>query len=125
MARPSPKASADRRDKRELLRQIEDESVRPLLGVVPLTPGSFSKIALGRAEIEAANLPAAAKRIGDAFSRGKPFSEQAFKTTVNVRVALGGGLVFDDAVKGLSAGHALWRAALNWPGAQWIQRIGK
>ena len=51
-----------------------------------------------------------------------PYAEQAFPVSLRVRVhfpaeAGRGADVFEDAVKGLNAGHAMARARSNWPGA--------
>lgn len=66
------------------------------------------------------------KRFMTVTEKGKPFAEQNFPTTIQVRVKLGGPnpQSFIDEVKGLNSGQALRRATDNWPSAESIQIIG-
>ena len=52
------------------------------------------------------------------------FHEQAFPAVIKVRVELPGQIPFFDEIKGLNTGHALERAAANWPFASRIQIVG-
>ena len=54
----------------------------------------------------------------------KSYSEQRFKTSIDVRVTLPDGITHEDSVKGLNEGHALARAASNWPDATKIEVLG-
>ena len=53
-----------------------------------------------------------------------PFDEQSFPVEVAVRVSFEDGQTFIDGVKGLNIGHALRRAASNWPSASDIKVLG-
>ncbi len=48
----------------------------------------------------------------------KSYHEQAYKHSQTVRVILESGDEFEDEIKGLNKGHALYLAHLNWPGAK-------
>ena len=48
----------------------------------------------------------------------KSYFDQQYKHSQPVRVTFEDGTSMYDAVKGLNAGHALWRAGENWPGAK-------
>jgi len=111
------KAAKARAKPPSLKEQFTDESVRPSLGIMPMGPGGFARGVLGRAEIAAANAK------NEMRSGGSTYFEQKFKTSINVRVHHAVGRVHDDAVKGMNAAHALWRAARNWPSAIKIERI--
>ncbi len=48
----------------------------------------------------------------------KSYEEQKYKHSQCVRVILEDGQDFEDEIKGLNKGHALWLAEKNWPGAK-------
>lgn len=48
----------------------------------------------------------------------KSYYDQNYKHSQAVRVTLEDGDVFEDEIKGLNAGHALYLARLNWVGAK-------
>lgn len=50
----------------------------------------------------------------------KTYWEQNYKHSQVVRVVFEDGTEFDDEIKGLNKGHALYLAKLNWPGAEVI-----
>lgn len=53
----------------------------------------------------------------------KGFAETNYPHELRVRVDLGDGQIFDDAIKGLNGPHALERALRNWPDAVSIKPI--
>ena len=53
--------------------------------------------------------------------KGKGYSEQAYKTSIRVKVKFKDGTTITDSVKGMNEGHALTRAKSNWPGAAGIK----
>jgi len=53
--------------------------------------------------------------------KGKGYSEQAYKTSIKVKVKFKDGKTITDDVKGMNEGHALTRAKSNWPGAAVIK----
>ena len=88
--------------------------------------GQATKIAMGGMEAKGAS---ATVRAG-----GKAFDEQKYSTGIKVRVEWDDALLADgtrgkdfieDEVKGMNAGHALRRAAENWPDASRVQIIGE
>jgi hypothetical protein len=66
--------------------------------------------------------PAIAARAGESVG-SKTFAEQKYPTTIRVRVFGAADAPFEDEVKGLNSGHALARAAANWPAASRIEVI--
>jgi hypothetical protein len=54
----------------------------------------------------------------------KGYHEQNYPHSQPVRVTMPDGSSFVDAVKGMNAGHAMWRARDNWPGAS-IEKAAK
>ncbi len=68
------------------------------------------------------------KKASDRPPQTKPrkgFADEKFKHTQKVRVSFKDGDKFTDSIKGLNRGHALSRAAANWPTASRIVAIGK
>jgi hypothetical protein len=51
----------------------------------------------------------------------KGYAEQQYPASVNLRVTWHDGMTHEDSVRGLNAGHALARAASNWPDAHRIE----
>ena len=83
----------------------------------------FGRMAIHPQEMD----PKRFQTIKDQFNMMKPrvgYEEEKFKTGVNLRITLPDGEVFEDGIKGLNVGHALRRAADNWPAATRIQVIG-
>lgn len=85
-----------------------------------------TKIAMGGMEAKGAS---ATVRAG-----GKAFEDQKYSTGIKVRVEWDDTLLADgtrgkdfieDEIKGMNAGHALRRAAENWPDASRVQIIGE
>jgi hypothetical protein len=48
----------------------------------------------------------------------KPFEEQKYKHSQKVRIILSSGEDFEDEIKGLNKGHALYLAKKNWEGSK-------
>lgn len=62
----------------------------------------------------------------------KTYHEQRYQVSIKVRVTIAtlifGGVeteVFEDEIKGLNRGHALYLAQKNWPDATCIQEVGQ
>jgi len=53
------------------------------------------------------------------------FHAEKFRTSIPVKTSFSGPFAqtFYDEIKGLNAGHALWRGRQNWPGAT-VSQIG-
>jgi len=56
--------------------------------------------------------------------KGKSYEDSTYPVATDLRIEYPGN-VFDDGLKGLNAGHALRRAADNWPDATEVRIIGK
>jgi len=52
---------------------------------------------------------------------GKGYAEQAYKTSIKVKVKFKDGKTITDNIKGMNEGHALARAKSNWPGSAVIK----
>tara|TARA_R110002074_G_C11989339_1_gene612845 strand:+ start:47 stop:424 length:378 start_codon:yes stop_codon:yes gene_type:complete len=52
---------------------------------------------------------------------GKGYAEQAYNTSIKVKVKFKDGKTITDSVKGMNEGHALARAKSNWPGSAVIK----
>ena len=52
---------------------------------------------------------------------GKGYAEQAYKTSIKVKVKFKDGETITDSIKGMNEGHALARAKSNWPGSAVIK----
>ena len=52
---------------------------------------------------------------------GKSYAEQAYKTSIKVKVKFKDGKTIIENVKGMNEGHALARAKSNWPGSAVIK----
>jgi hypothetical protein len=97
-------------------------------GVAGMISGPASRLALNPALMD----PKRFMTVRGAGERGifkEPLSwlEQNFPVSAKVRVEmqhLGEPMIFEDEVQGLNLGHALRRAADNWPDAKRIQLIG-
>ena len=53
----------------------------------------------------------------------KTYNEQSYKTSILVNITFDNGYTFEDGIKGLNIGHALYLARQNWEGAT-IDYIG-
>lgn len=55
----------------------------------------------------------------------KNYHEQAYPTSILVRVTWPDGSCHVDSIKGLNAGHAMCQARWNWHGALLVVKMGK
>ena len=62
-------------------------------------------------------------RVGGMTQR-RGYDDLRYPVSIDVRVSWADGLVHFDSIKGLSEGHALYLAWLNWPDAAhiWLVR---
>jgi len=52
------------------------------------------------------------------------YQEQRYPVVIEVKVTLDDGDIFNDFIKGLNIGHALYLAKLNWKGYK-VELVGK
>ena len=53
----------------------------------------------------------------------KSYHEQNYPCSIDVKITWEDSMTHTDSIKGLNEGHALHRAAWNWPDAEKIEKI--